>query len=197
MLGRVGSVTLCKLPEPHGGQVGFAAGQKHVPSGRDARLEVVRDGGVVPRGQGLETVVPPRDKRRLLGVGFIGVLSRKPSVCIVPSLLVETAAKGAEVPHAPVLIGGGVQEGESSHVPTEHIGNDVVERLVDVVLCGRGAGNTGVKSVGHVLAAKHDHDEHDRAELWRAPHGLARRGNTVGRCSNTHPTHLARHLLGA
>ena len=174
MLGRVGSVTFSKLPEPHGGQIGFAAGQQHVPGGRDARLEVVRDGGVVARRQGLETVVPPRDERWLLRVGFVGVLSRKPGVCIVPSLLVETAAKGTEVPHAAVGVRSGVQEGESSHVPTEHVGDDVVERLVDVVLSGRGTGNTGVKTVGHVLAAEHDHDEHDRAELRRAPHGLAR-----------------------
>ena len=197
MLGRVGSVTFSKLPEPHGGQIGFAAGQQHVPGGRDARLEVVRDGGVVARRQGLETVVPPRDKGRLLGVRFVDVLSRKPGVRIVPSLLVETAAKGTEVAHAAVVVGGGVQEGESSHVPTEHVGDDVVERLVDVVLSGRGTGNAGVKSVGHVLAAEHDHDEHDRAELWRAPHGLARRGNTIGRGSDAHATHLARHFLGA
>ena len=59
MAGRIRAVTFTKLPEPHGGQIGFAAGQQHVPSGRNARLEVVRDGGVVTRGQGLEAVVPP------------------------------------------------------------------------------------------------------------------------------------------
>ena len=64
--GGVDSVAFSKLPNEHGGQVILSACKKHVPCGRNTRLEVVGDRWVLAGAQGLETIVPPRDKGRFL-----------------------------------------------------------------------------------------------------------------------------------
>ena len=58
-IGGVGTVTFCKLPDEHGGQVVLISCHQHVPCCRNTRLEVVRNGGVFSRAHRLETVVPP------------------------------------------------------------------------------------------------------------------------------------------
>ena len=46
-IGRIHTVAFSELPEPHGREVGFTAGEEHVSGRGDTRLEVVRNRGVV------------------------------------------------------------------------------------------------------------------------------------------------------
>ena len=58
----VRSVAFGQLPDEHRRQIVLVSGEQHVTRGWDTGLEVVRNRGVLTGAEGLETVVPPRDK---------------------------------------------------------------------------------------------------------------------------------------
>ena len=144
---------------------------------------------MLPSIQCLETIIPPRDKRRSVGIRLVRILFSQPVESIIPVLTIESTSERSHVGTATkCFVVTAIEKRNSEIIPTHNVRYCVVEIFVKVAFSRRVAWNSRIQSIGQLLTGNHNEDEKNCRERRCSPNSLSSTCNTVRRSTDSSTT---------